>query len=107
MLTRTVDSGAPFGLVIAHEFSGQTSRFLMWWEELDISHVLAVPKSQMVMTVELLGEARAYAPISRSPEDAWTRLSCDDGARGRREHYRTVAAIRPWRRENRRHRPHT
>ncbi len=98
MLQRAVESGVPFGWVTADELYGQTSRIRIWLEEHDIPHVLAVPKSQMVMTMEFFGQARAHELISRLPEDAWMRLSCGDGAHGPREYDWTQAAIRPWRR---------
>ncbi|MDX2565265.1 transposase [Streptomyces sp. TX20-6-3] len=47
MLKRAVESGIPFGWVTADEVYGQTSRIRLWLEEHDISHVVAVPKSQM------------------------------------------------------------
>ena len=62
MLQRAVESGIPFGWVTADEVYGQTSR--LWLEERDIAHVLAVPKSQMVMTMEFFGQARARADQS-------------------------------------------
>jgi SRSO17 transposase len=99
MLQRAVDAGVPFGWVTADELYGQTSRIRLWLEEHDIPHVLAVPKSQMVMTMEFFGQARAHHLIGELPEDAWTRLSCGDGAHGPREYEWAQAAIRPWRRE--------
>lgn len=99
MLQRAVESGIPFGWVTADEVYGQTSRLRLWLEERDIAHVLAVPKSQMVMTMEFFGQARAHALISQLPEDAWMLLSCGDGAHGPREYDWAAAPIRPWRRE--------
>jgi SRSO17 transposase len=98
MLKRAVESGIPFGWVTADELYGQTSRIRLWLEEHDIPHVLAVPKSQMVMTMEFFGQARAHELISQLPDDAWARLSCGDGAHGPREYDWAAAAIRPWRR---------
>jgi SRSO17 transposase len=99
MLERAVESGIPFGWVTADEVYGQTSRIRLWLEEHDIPHVLAVPKSQMVMTMEFFGQARAHALVSRLGDDAWMRLSCGDGAHGPREYDWAAAPIRPWRRE--------
>ncbi|MFF4667898.1 IS701 family transposase, partial [Streptomyces sp. NPDC001282] len=64
MLKRAVESGIPFGWVTADEVYGQTSRIRLWLEEHDIPHVLAVPKSQMVMTMEFFGQARAHKLVS-------------------------------------------
>ncbi|MGW7672799.1 hypothetical protein ACWGJX_37750 [Streptomyces sp. NPDC054775] len=94
-----MESGIPFGWVTADEVYGQTSRIRVWLEEHDIPHVLAVPKSSMVMTMEFFGQARAHQLIGELPDDAWTRLSCGDGAHGPREYDWAAAAIRPWRRE--------
>jgi SRSO17 transposase len=99
MLQRAVDSDIPFGWVTADEVYGQTSRLRMWLEEHDIPHVLAVPKSQMVMTMEFFGQDRAHKLVSELSDGAWTRLSCGDGAHGPREYDWAAAPIRPWRRE--------
>jgi SRSO17 transposase len=97
MLKRAVDSGIPFGWVTADAVYGQAGKIRLWLEEHEIAHVLAVPKSQMVMTMEFFGQARAHKLVSELPEDAWTRLSCGDGAHGPREYDWAAAAIRPWR----------
>ncbi|WP_443078952.1 IS701 family transposase [Streptomyces sp. NBC_01497] len=99
MLQRAVDSGIPFGWVTADEVYGQTSRLRIWLEEHDIPHVLAVPKSQMVMTMGLFGQARAHQLVSELCDGAWTRLSCGGGAHGPREYDWAAVPIRPWRRE--------
>lgn len=99
MLQRAVDSDIPFGWVTADEVYGQTSRLRMWLEEHDIPHVLAVPKSQMVMTMEFFGQARAHQLVSELSDGSWTCLSCGDGAHGQREYGWAAAPIRPWRRE--------
>ncbi|MFB7130062.1 IS701 family transposase [Kitasatospora sp. NPDC056273] len=99
MLKRAVESEVPFGWVTADELYGQTGRLRLWLEENDIPHVLAVPKSQMVMTMEFFGQARAHELIGRLPDEAWQRLSCGDGAHGPREYNWAAAPIRPWRRK--------
>ncbi|MEY9877947.1 SRSO17 transposase [Streptacidiphilus sp. MAP12-33] len=99
MLKRAVAAGVPFGWVTADELYGQVGRIRLWLEEHDIPQVLAVPKSQMVMTMEFFGQARAHELVSGLPDEAWTRLSCGDGAHGPREYDWTAAPIRPWRRE--------
>jgi SRSO17 transposase len=99
MLQRAVAAGIPFGWVTADELYGQTGRLRLWLEEHDVPHVLAVPKSQMVMTMEFFGQARAHHLISQLPDDAWTRLSCGNGAHGPREYDWAQAPVRPWRRE--------
>jgi SRSO17 transposase len=99
MLKRAVESGIPFGWVTADEVYGQTSRIRLWLEEHDVPHVLAVPKSQMVMTMEFFGQARAHQLVAQLSDDAWVRLSCGDGAHGPRDYDWAGAPIRPWRRE--------
>ncbi len=83
MLKRAVESEVPFGWVTADELYGQTGRLRLWLEENDIPHVLAVPKSQMIMTMEFFGQARVHELIGRLPNEAWQRLSCGDGAHAR------------------------
>lgn len=96
LLERAVDAGIPFGWVTADEAYGQVGRFRRWTEERGIAHVVAVPKSQMVITMDL-GQARAHRLTAGLGEDAWHRLSCGDGARGRRLYDWAAADIRPLR----------
>jgi SRSO17 transposase len=97
MLGRAVDAGVPFGWVTADEVYGQTGRLRMWLEERGIAHVLAVPRSQMVVTMQLFSQARAHELVAALPQDAWVRLSCGQGAHGPREYDWVAAPIRPWR----------
>jgi len=99
MLQRAVASGIPFGWVTADELYGQTGRIRLWLEEHDLPHVLAVPKSQMVMTMEFFGQARAHRLVEEVPDGRWERVSCGDGAHGPREYDWVAEPIRPWRRE--------
>ncbi|WP_327248777.1 IS701 family transposase [Streptomyces sp. NBC_01320] len=99
MLQRAVEAGIPFGWVTADEVYGQTSRIRLWLEDHEIPHVLAVPKSQMVITMEFFGQARADELISQPADDEWKSLNCGNGAHGPRVYDWAAAAIRPWRRE--------
>ncbi|MCT2591384.1 IS701 family transposase [Streptomyces sp. N2-109] len=99
MLKRAVEAGIPFGWITADALYGQTSRIRLWLEEHDIPHVLAILRSQMVMTMEFFGQARAHALINQLPVDAWKPLSCGEGAHGARVHDWAAAPIRPWRRQ--------
>lgn len=99
MLERAVAADVPFGWVTADELYGQAGRIRMWLEEHDIPHVVAVPKSQMVVTMEFFGQARAHQLVGRVSDDEWARLSCGNGAHGRREYDWAACPIRPWRRE--------
>ncbi len=58
--------------------------------------MVAVPKSQMVITMQL-GQARAQELIAELPEQAWQRLSCADGAHGPRVYDWARTDIRPLR----------
>ncbi|MFE9853633.1 IS701 family transposase [Streptomyces sp. NPDC005576] len=99
MLQRAVEAGVPFGWVTADAVYGQTSRIRLWLEEHEIPHVLAVPKSQMVITMEFFGQARAHELIGRLADEEWTRLACGNGAHGPRIYDWAAAPIRPWREE--------
>lgn len=96
MLHRAVEAGVPFEWVTADEAYGQVSRLRLWMEEHDIHHVVAVPTSQMVITMDL-GQERARRLIADLDEQAWERLSCADGAHGPRVYDWVRADIRPWR----------
>ncbi|GAA3485546.1 hypothetical protein GCM10018966_100790 [Streptomyces yanii] len=95
MLQRAVEAGIPFGWVTADEVYGQTSRIRLWLEEHEIPHVLAVPKSQMVITMEFFGQARAHELISQLADDEWKTLNCGNGAHGPRVYDWAAAPIRP------------
>ncbi|WP_443029647.1 IS701 family transposase [Spirillospora sp. NBC_01491] len=96
MLARAIDSGIPFAWVTADEAYGQVGRLRMWLEERDIAHVVAVPRTQMVISMRLAQE-RAHHLIAELKPDGWQRLSCGDGAHGPRVYDWAAVDIRPWR----------
>ncbi|WP_201301339.1 IS701 family transposase [Nocardiopsis sp. FR6] len=96
MLKRALASGIPFGWVTADEAYGQVSRLRMWMEQHGIHHVVAVPKSQTVVAMDLR-MPRAHQVVAEVPERAWERLNCGDGAHGPRIYDWARADIRPWR----------
>jgi SRSO17 transposase len=96
MIARAVAAGVPFGWVTADEAYGQVGRLRMWLEEHNLAHVVAVPKSQMVISMDLR-QRRAHAVIAELAENGWTRLSCADGAHGQRLYDWAAVDIRPWR----------
>jgi SRSO17 transposase len=96
MIERAVTAGLPFGWVTADEAYGQVSRLRLWLEEHTLAHVLAVPKSQMVISMDLR-QRRAHAVIAELGERDWTQLSCADGAHGQRRYDWAAVEIRPWR----------
>jgi hypothetical protein len=61
-----------------------------------VAHVLAVPKSQAVISMELR-QRRAHTVIAEVDPDAWHRISCGDGAHGLWIYDWAVAEIRPLR----------
>ncbi|MCT7294429.1 transposase, partial [Rhodococcus sp. PAE-6] len=63
MLERALDAGIPFGWVTADEAYGQVGRLRMWLESRGVAHVLAVPKTQMVVSMQLR-QRRAHTVIA-------------------------------------------
>ena len=102
MIARAVAAGVPFGWVTADEAYGQVGRLRMWLEDHHLAHVLAVPKSQMVICMDL-GQRRAHTVIADLAETDWHGLSCGNGAHGQRLYDWTAVDIRPWREPGRGH----
>jgi SRSO17 transposase len=67
MIARALEADLPFGWVTADEAYGQVGRLRSWLEEHDLAHVLAVPKSQMVISMDLR-QRRAHAVMVASQE---------------------------------------
>ncbi|WP_421097777.1 IS701 family transposase [Rhodococcus sp. As11] len=102
MIERALDAGIPFGWVTGDEAYGQVGKLRLWLESKGVSHVLAVPKSQMVISMQLR-QRRAHAVIAELDASAWQRLSCGDGAHGPRVYDWAAAPIRPIRERGRGH----
>ncbi|MDH6283994.1 IS701 family transposase [Prescottella agglutinans] len=102
MIERALDAGVPFGWVTGDEAYGQVGKLRMWLESRGVAHVLAVPKSQMVISMELR-QRRAHTVIADVPPTGWQRLSCGDGAHGPRLYDWAVVDIRPLRERGRGH----
>lgn len=98
MVERALAARIPFAWFTADEAYGQVGRLRLWLEENDIAHVLAVAKSQMVISMDLR-QRRARAVIADVEPTAWQRLSCGDGAHGQRIYEWAVVDIRPLRRQ--------
>lgn len=96
MIERAFDAALPVGWVTADEAYGQVGRLRLWLEQRGVAHVLAVPKSQMVISMDLR-QRRAQAVIAEREQTAWRRLSCGDGAHGLRMYDWAAVDIRPWR----------
>lgn len=82
----------------ADELYGQDTKFRLWLETVDIPHVVAVPKSAMVVSMEL-AKVRVHRVIAELAESSWHRLSCGDGVRGPRVSEWAAVEIRPLRRQ--------
>jgi SRSO17 transposase len=102
MISRAVEAGVPFGWVTGDEAYGVDTKLRMWLESEDIAHVLAVAKNSMVVTMQLT-KARVDRVIAELGEDAWTPMSCGDGAHGPRTYDWAVTEIRPLRLVDRGH----
>jgi SRSO17 transposase len=96
MIARALAADLPFGWVTADEAYGQVGRLRSWLEEHRLNHVLAVPKTQMVISMDLR-QRRAHTVIADLAETDWSRLSCGDGAHGQRLYDWAALDIRPWR----------
>ncbi|MEU4675342.1 IS701 family transposase, partial [Amycolatopsis sp. NPDC023774] len=97
MVERALAARIPFAWFTADEAYGQVGRLRLWLEEHDIAHVLAVPKSQMVISMDLR-QRRVHAVIADVDPATWQRLSCGDGAHGQRIYDWAAVDIRPLRR---------
>ncbi|MEV7939959.1 transposase [Kitasatospora sp. NPDC088264] len=78
MILRALASPLPIGWVTADATYGQDSRFRCLLEDVQISYVVAVPKSQQVHG------PRIEHLIGQAPTGAWQRLSAGSGAEGER-----------------------
>jgi SRSO17 transposase len=96
MLARAVEAGIPFGWVTADEAYGQVGRLRWWMEQNGIAHVVAVPRTQMVISMRLRQERAQDLTTGLEPA-AWQRLSCGDGAHGPRLYDWAAIDIRPLR----------
>lgn len=102
MIEQALDAGVPFGWLTGDEAYGQVGKLRLWLESRGVAHVLAVPKSQMVISMELR-QRRAHTVIADLPATAWQRINCGDGAHGPRLSDWAVVDIRPLRERGRGH----
>lgn len=102
MISRAAEAGVPFGWVTGDEAYGVDTKLRMWLESEDIAHVLAVAKNSMVVTMQLT-KTRVDRVIAELGQDAWTSMSCGDGAHGPRIYDWAITDIRPLRLVDRGH----
>jgi SRSO17 transposase len=94
MIKRAVAAGIPFGWVTADEAYGDNGPLRAFLEEQQASYVLAVSRDHVITAPA--GRRRSDALAGKLPKRAWQRLSCGDGAKGRRWYdWALVATSRP------------
>jgi SRSO17 transposase len=94
MIERAAAAGIPFGWVTADEAYGDNGPLRAFLEEQGLPYVLAVSRDHVITAPA--GRRRADALAGKIPKRAWQRLSCGDGAKGRRfYHWALVATTRP------------
>jgi SRSO17 transposase len=93
MIGRAIDAGVPFAWFTADEAYGQAKYLRVWLEERDVFHVLAIRRSDTLITTSA-GEQRADALIAALPPRAWRRLSVGAGAHGPREYHWARVPVR-------------
>jgi len=99
MLARALDAGVPGGWVTGDEVYGGDRRLRVWLEERDVSHVLAVKRTEPLWARTARGPAQVPAEdlVAALPTAAWERLSAGDGAKGPRVFDWARVPLRPLR----------
>jgi SRSO17 transposase len=96
MLTRALDAGVPAGWVTADEIYGQHAGLRLALEERGMGYVLAVPVNQYTIPATgPIAQTRVDALSAALTEDAWTRRSAGNGAKGPRIYDWARIPIRP------------
>ena len=94
MIERAVAAGVPFAWVTADEAYGDNGPLREFLEKEELAYVLAVSRDHVIATKA--GGRRADALAAALPKAAWNRLSCGDGAKGRRYYdWALIATDRP------------
>jgi SRSO17 transposase len=94
MIERAIDAQVPFGWVTADEAYGDNGPLRAFLEEKQFGYVLAVSRDHVITTPA--GRKRADALAAVLPKAAWQRLSCGNGAKGRRYYdWAIIATGRP------------
>jgi SRSO17 transposase len=97
MLERARAAGVPAGWVTGDEVYGGDRRLRGWLEEQAIPYLLAVKRTEPLVTMTDQGPAPVTAAslVTALPADAWVRVSAGDGAKGPRWYDWARVAIRP------------
>lgn len=94
MIERALAAGTPFSWVTADEAYGDNGPLRGYLERETIPYVLAVSRDHVLTTPA--GRRRADALAAALPHRAWQRLSCGNGAKGRRWYdWALIATARP------------
>jgi SRSO17 transposase len=94
MIERAIAAGVPFAWVTADEAYGDNGPLRAFLEERQAGYVLAVARSHVITAPA--GRLRADTLAVTLPKGAWQRLSCGNGAKGRRWYdWALVATARP------------
>jgi SRSO17 transposase len=94
MIERAIAAGIPFRWVAADEAYGDNGPLRAFLEEQQVSYVLAVSRDHVITTPA--GRRRADVLAGKLPKGSWQRLSCGNGAKGRRWYdWAVVATSRP------------
>jgi SRSO17 transposase len=94
MIERAVAAGIPFRWVTADEAYGDNGPLRAFLEEQGIAYVLAVSRDHVITAPA--GRRRADALAAVLPKAAWQRISCGNGAKGRRWYdWAIIATGRP------------
>lgn len=94
MIERAIAAGVPFSWVTADEAYGDNGPLRSYLEEQQLGYVLAVSRDHVITTAA--GRRRADEMAAALPKTAWQRLSCGNGAKGRRCYaWAIIATTRP------------
>jgi DDE superfamily endonuclease len=86
MLQRAVETRVPFGWVTGDTVYGGDRRLRVWLEQHGIPHVLAVKRTEPLLTMTDRGPGQVPAEqlLAQVEPEQWLRLSAGEGSKGRR-----------------------
>jgi SRSO17 transposase len=86
MLERALEAGAAFGWVTGDTVYGGDRRLRVWLEQHAIRHVMAVKRSEPLLTLTERGPGHVPAEqlIAEVQPEQWLRLSAGEGSKGNR-----------------------
>jgi SRSO17 transposase len=86
MLERAVTAGVPFSWVTGDSVYGGDRRLRVWLEQHAVPHVLAVKRTEPLLTLTDRGPGQVPAErlLAEVEPEQWLRLNAGDGAKGKR-----------------------